>query len=91
MESKIIEKRIKFNNKEWLAKFKQDSPYIKVFLYDENNNNKTFINDFWVEGDTIIDVFKNAVLQANKINIKCHEYEDFIKWDGNMDKELNIR
>ena len=88
MESKVIEKRIKFNNKEWLVKFKQDSPYVKVFLYDENNN-KTFINDFWGEGDTIIDVFKNAVLQATKINIKCHEYEDFIKWDGDMDKELN--
>lgn len=86
-------KKIRFNNKDWFVKLKQNTslPYVQVFLYDENGSigNDPYYED-WGEGNTIIQMYKNAILIANKIYIKCHEYEDFQKWDGNMDKDSMI-
>lgn len=94
MELVNLEKKIRFNNKDWFVKLKQNTslPVVQVFLYDDNRtvSDEPYYED-WAEGDTIIDQYKNAVLKANKIYFKCHEYEDLQKWDGNMDnKELNI-
>jgi hypothetical protein len=86
-------KKIRFNNKNWFVKLKQNTslPFVQVFLYDENSSisNEPYFED-WAEGDTIMDSYKNAVLKANKVFLKCYEYEDLQKWDGNMDKELNV-
>lgn len=86
----MLEKKIRFNNKDWLVRIEGGTPFVKVFLYDENGNIETqpFFEE-WRDGDTIIDQFKNAVLKANQIYLKHNEYEDFMKWDGDMDKELS--
>jgi len=85
-----LEKKIRFNNKDWLVKIENDTLFVKVFSYDANGNidSKPYFED-WRDGETILDISKNAILQANQIYLKHNEYKDFIKWDGNMDKELN--
>jgi hypothetical protein len=87
----MLEKKIRFNNKNWLVKV-DNTPFFKVFLCDEEGNisSNPFLED-WRNGETVIDVCKNAVLQANQIYLKHNEYEDFMKWDGDMDKELSSK
>jgi len=86
----VLEKNVKFNNKDWLVRI--DDYLVQVYFADELNKvsgNQIYCSSCY--GDTLIDVCKNAVLRANDIYAKSFDYENFQKWDGNMDEELNIR
>jgi hypothetical protein len=82
-----IEKKIRFNNKDWCVQIEG----MDVFVYDNEEKNKVIGNQIYgscCQGETLIEVCKNAVLRANDIIAKSYDYENFIKWDGDMDKEL---
>ena len=82
----ILEKKIRFNNKDWHVKLNNEYYQVQVFLYDENGNilPELIYGASLVEG-TLMENFKYAVLRANNISFKPNEYEDFTNWDGNMD------
>lgn len=87
----ILEKKIRFNNKNWLVRIGESGVTVQIFLYDENGNiNHDFSSSGYAKGETLIDICKNAILEANKIDFKAKDYENLVNWDGNMDKELNI-
>lgn len=90
-ESKnTLEKKIKFNNKNWLIKINNNE--FEVFLYDDDGEiDKNYIFRGWESGKTLIDQCRNIILKANNSIFPIDELDDFQKWDGNMDKELNIR
>lgn len=84
----ILEKNVKFNNKYWLVRI--EGCLVQVYLADEPNKvSGNQIYDSSCYGDTLIEVCKNAILRANDIIAKSHDYENFQKWNGNMDEELN--
>jgi hypothetical protein len=89
MESKVmLEKKIRFNNKDWLIKI--DDNYFEVFIY--NNDGEISRNNIFrgcACGETLIDKWKYMVKHANDILFSIDDIEEFNKWDGNMDKELN--
>lgn len=81
----ILEKNVRFNNKDWLVRI--DGSLVQVYFAEEPN--KVSVNKIYggcCYGDTLIDICKNAVLQANQIYAKSFDYENFQKWDGDMDK-----
>jgi hypothetical protein len=86
----ILEKKIRFNNKDWLVQLYGNE--FKVFLLDENGEiNKDVDFQGWESGKTLIDQVRNIILKANELFFPIDELDDFQRWDGNMDKELNIR
>jgi len=86
----ILEKKIRFNNKNWLIKINGNE--FEVFLYDDNGEiDRNYLFRGWESGKTLIDQCRNIMLKANKCLFPIDELDDFQKWDGNMDEELNIR
>jgi hypothetical protein len=85
---KIIEKEIRFNNKDWLVKIENN--YFEVFLYNDNGEiSKDNIFRGCACGETLIDKCKYMVKHANDILFSIDDIEEFNNWDGDIDKELN--
>jgi hypothetical protein len=95
MKSKIIEKKIKFNDKDWLVKVNKkgvDHNEIEVLKHDDIHIWLPFDNNkFILSNMSLIKMCKLAVLQSNEILYSVNEYEELMKWDGDMDKELNTK
>lgn len=86
----VLEKKIKFNNKDWLLQLYGNE--FKVFLLNQNDEiNNDFIFQGWESGKTLIDQCRNIIFKANELYFPIDELDDFQKWNGNMDKELNIK
>lgn len=97
MDVKIIEKIVKFNDKEWLIKIKKNAyniNEIEVLKQDDINIHKWLPfdnNKFVLSNMTLMEMCKQVILESNSILYPVNEYEELMKWDGDMDKELNIR
>lgn len=92
MELVPIEKKVKFRNKYWHLKL-YGNGYIQVFPYnDDGSISENFAYaDHNIYGDTMLDKCKNAIAKADNMLFPYSEYKDVAEWDGDMDKELNIR
>jgi len=93
MELVPIEKKIKFRNKYWHLKL-YGNGYIQVFPYEEDGTiSENFAYADWdcsIVGGTLIDKCKNAIAKSDKMCFPFSEYKAVAKWDGDMDKELDI-
>ena len=85
-----LKKKIRFNNKDWLIKINGNE--FEVFLYDDNGEiNRNYLFRGWESGKTLVDQCRKIILKANNCIFPVDELDDFQNWDGDMDKELNIR
>jgi len=88
----ILAKKVKFNNKNWLAKIDNER-YVKVFLCDANYNeiesNERMEYTFYGSSTTLLDMCKQSVLWSNDVLFPVNQYEEFMKWDGNLDNTEN--
>lgn len=94
MESRIIEKKIKFEDREWLVKVNNKGlnyNELDVFVLNENNEwvSPCRDNKYVLSNMSLMKMCKKAILESSSIRYSVDEYEELMKWDGNMDKELN--
>lgn len=62
---------------------KVDLYNLKLFVYNMNGD-ELYSNPLYT--NNLVKECKDAVLQANAIVVESQVYEDFMRWDGNMDK-----
>ena len=80
-ENNILYKNIIFKGVEYICKVNLYS--LKLSVYNTNSD-ELYSNT--LETNDLVQECKDAVLKASTIFEESKVYEDFIKWDGNMDK-----
>ena len=80
-DNNILWKKITFKEREYMCKV--DLYNLKLFVYNMNGD-ELYSNPLYT--NNLVNECKDAVLKANAIVVESQVYEDFIKWDGNMDK-----
>ena len=79
--SDILYKNIIFNGVKYICKL--DLYNFTLSVYNVNGDE---LYSTSLDTKDLVKECKNAVLKANAIAEESKVYEDFIKWDGNMDK-----
>ena len=81
LENNILWKKVTFKEREYMCKV--DLYNLKLSVYNMNDNElySTPLNT-----NDLVKECKEAVLKANAIDVESQVYEDFMRWDGNMDE-----